>query len=305
MNILLSAIVISYNTKELLKGCIESILKTTRNLTYEIIVVDNNSEDGSPEMVISDFRDLQLLKNNDNPGFAKANNQAIANAKGKYLLLLNSDTIVKEEMTERLIRFMEDHPKAAAGGPKVLNYDGSLQSKGYHFPSILSAVLVLLRVPKFFSEKQLFKYFPGYYWDQEDVRQVDWVSGSCMLLRKEAVESIGGLSEDFFMYHEDEEWCFRARKKGYEVWYVPVAEVIHHNMASPLLNRLEVGRRSTKIFYKKTIGIFRGSVISFIFILSNLVKLFRVILKARSESEYDDTKERLKNEMNFLKFLIT
>jgi GT2 family glycosyltransferase len=305
MNILVSVIVISYNTKELLRGCIESILETTGGLTYEIIVVDNNSDDGSAEMVLSNFRDMQLIQNKENLGFAKANNQAIAIAKGEYLLLLNSDTIVKEGMIEKLVRFMEAHPKAAAAGPKVLNYDGSLQSKGFSFPSILSAVLALLRVPKFFPEKQLFKYFPEYYWDKENVTQVDWVSGSCLLLRKEAFESIGGLSEDFFMYYEDEEWCFRAREKGDEVWYVPGAEVIHHNMASPFLDRSEAGRRSAKIFYMKTIGIFRGSVISFIFILSNLVKLIRVILKAGSKSEYGDTKERLKNEMKFLKFLIT
>ena len=301
----LSVIIVSFNTKALLRDSIKSICDTINSLSYEIIVIDNASDDGSREMIEAEFDKVILIRNVHNAGFASANNQGIRRAKGKYFLLLNSDALLNEGSVERLVEFADTHPNAAAIGPRVLNFDGTLQSKGFHFPSILFALMILFRLPKFFQKEKLPSWFPGYYWDENTAGKVDWISGCCILLRREAVEDIGGLCEDFFMYHEDEEWCYRAGRKGYEIWYCPVAEVSHLNMASPLLNRSEIGRQSTKIFYKKTIGICRGAAISFLYILSNTVKILRVILMTREANEYQDTKDRLKNELKFLKFLIT
>ena len=303
-NLDLSIIIVSFNTKDLLRETISSIYKTANKLSYEIIVVDNASSDGSTEMIETEFKEVTVIKNSQNTGFAKANNQGIKVSTGRYLLLLNSDTILKEGSVEKLAKFMDEHPQAAAVGPKVLNFDGSLQSKGFCFPSVLFTAIILLNIPKFISDKKLLRWFPQYYWEEDDVRQIDWISGCCMFLKREAVENIGGLSGDFFMYHEDEEWCYRARRKGYEIWYLPTAEIIHHNMSSPLSNRSEVGLRSSEIFFKKTIGRIRSSTIALMYCLSFTIKLIRLLIIPRGINEYQDTIERLKNGLKVLKYLV-
>ncbi len=199
MDIELSIIIVSFNTKDLLRSCLQSICSTITTVAYEIIVVDNNSKDGSPKMIENEFKDLRLIKNEDNYGFAKANNQAIKIAKGKYLLLLNSDTILIDGAIENLNKFIDEKPNAAAVGPKVINFDETLQSKGYSFPSILLALITFFRFPKFLSEKKIAHWFPKYFWNENDIRQVDWISGCCMLIRREVINKIGMLSEDFLL----------------------------------------------------------------------------------------------------------
>lgn len=299
----LSVLIVSYNTRDLLRNCLRSICQTLTDITYEIIVVDNASSDNSAEMIEAEFKQVSLIKNPQNVGFARANNQAIKNASGRYLLLLNSDTLLKEKAIGKLISFMDEHPKAAAVGPKILNPDGTLQSKGFSFPSVLFTIIASINIPKYLSDEKLFRWLPKYYWGEDDVRQVDWISGCCMLLRRESVEKIAGLSEDFFMYYEDEEWCYRARRKGYEIWYFPNAEIIHYGGSSPLLNGSEIGLRSVEIYFIKTIGRTRGSAIALIYILSFTIKLIRLLLKPRGINEYQDTKERLKNGLIFLKHM--
>lgn len=274
----ISIIIISFNTKELLNNCIRSVRESTANLTSEIIVVDNNSTDGSAEMVLSEFQNIILIRNYENRGFAKANNQAMNIAKGKYLLLINSDAILRECTTSKLLTFMNEHPRAAAVGPKILNEDMTLQSKGFLFPSIPHALIGLFRISKYFSDSLLYLYLPKYYWNENETRMVEWISGSCMLLRSEVVQIIGGLSEDFFMYYEDEEWCYRASKAGYQIWYYPLASVIHKNNASPMEGRDELVENNSSVFFKKTVGIRNAFFILLIHALSNIVSMFSALL---------------------------
>jgi hypothetical protein len=199
---------------------------------------------------------------------------------------------------------METHQRSAAVGPKVLNVDGTLQSKGFCFPSVLLSVIILFRIPRFLSQEKLMKWFSKYYWDADEVRRVDWISGCCLLMKRKMIEEIGWLCEEFFMYHEDEEWCFRAKKKKYEVWYVPTAEVKHKNQSSPLTDRFDIGKISAKKYYEKTIGIYQGILISIIYILSNMVKLLRLIIQTKRADEYEETKKRLKSEIRFLGFML-
>lgn len=269
-----SVIIISYNTADLLKRAIISVMTSFNNFSYEIIVVDNASEDGSQDLIETVFPHVLIIKNATNRGFAKANNQAIEKAKGEYYLLLNSDAIIADSNFESIIKFLDDNKRVAAVGPKVLNTNGSLQSKGYSFPSIGHELAGLFRLPKFLKPSTLNRVLPRYYWDEDVARPVDWISGCCMLLRKETVDNIGGLSEDFFMYHEDEEWCYRAHQAGYQIWYRPAVSVIHDNNGSPMEKRVFAGRKSTKIYLKKTIGMWRGVVIQTISLFSNFVALF-------------------------------
>ena len=300
----LSIIVISFNTRELLKNCINSIKDVRGNLRYEIIVFDNGSKDGSPEMIKTYFADVRLISNQINVGFAKGNNQALKIARGRNLLLLNSDSFLENDALETLVDFMDEHPRAAAVGPKVLNFDGSLQSKGFCFPSVLLSLIILFRIPKFLSQEKLMKWFSKYFWGADEVRRVDWISGCCLLMKRNVIEEIGPLCEEFFMYHEDEEWCFRANKKKYEVWYVPTAEVKHKNQSSPLTDRFDIGTISEKKYYERTIGICQGVLISIIYILSNMVKLLRLIIQTKKADEYEETIKRLKSEIRFLGFML-
>jgi len=178
-----------------------------------------------------------------------------------------------------LIDLLDSNPLIAAAGPRVLNSDLSLQSKGFLFPSITHELIGLFRVPKFFKQSQLYRFFSNYYWDEFIARPVDWISGCCMLLRKETVNKIGGLSEDFFMYHEDEEWCYRAHMHGYSIWYYPDVSVTHQNFGSPSDRRELIMRHSSKLFYRKTIGIWKASIIYSIGILNSLSSLILSMLR--------------------------
>ncbi len=300
---ILSIIIVSFNTKDLLRDCINSIYSNTKRLSSEVIVVDNNSKDGSIEMLQNEFKEITLIKNNENLGFAKANNQAINIAKGTNLLLLNSDTILKENTTEKLAAFMAEHPKAAAVGPKVLNSDFTLQSKGFLFPSITHELIGLLRIPKFFNKSLLYHYFPNHFWDEDCDRPVDWISGCCMLLSKEVVNKIGTLCEDFFMYYEDEEWCYRAHRAGYQVWYCPVVSVIHDNNSSPMEDRLSIVKKNTKTFLKKTIGIWKGLFIQVISLSSNIFALIGALIMFKS-AKIKIYLQRIHLQISFMRCLI-
>ena len=303
-NLDLSIVIVSFNTKDLLRETISSIYGAANKLSYEIIVVDNASKDGSAEMVEDELKEVKLIRNLQNTGFAKANNQGIKVAKGRHVLLLNSDTILNEGSIRNLVKFMDEHPKAAAAGPKVLNFDGSLQSKGFCFPSVLLSLIMFFRIPKVLSQERLMKWFPRYYWDADEVRGVDWISGCCLLMRKKVIEKIGSLCEDFFMYYEDEEWCYRARKEKYEVWYVPTAEVKHKNQSSPSTDRFDIGETSAKQYYEKTVGSYKGIVIAIIYILSSMIKLIRHSIQSKRTEGYKDTRKRLRLQIRFLKSML-
>lgn len=300
----LSIIIVSFNTKDLLKNCLNSIYSTVNNVIYEIIVVDNASEDGSQDIIENEFPDVILIKNSINTGFARANNQAIKIAKGRYLFLLNSDAIATEHSLEGLISFMDAHMKVAAAGPKVLNFNGTLQSKGHHFPSVLFGLIFLLRLPVFVSENNLSKWFPRFYWDENDTRPVEWISGSCMFLRKEVVDKIGGLSEDYFMYYEDVEWCYRAKKYDHEIWYYPNSQIFHCNMSSPNTMKLEVWKKSTKVFYRVHFGILDFILISVLDILTKLTRLFRIIIKSKEKNEFKNTKNEMIEQIKLLIYIL-
>lgn len=284
--------------------CLRSIYSTVRNVSYEIVVVDNASTDGSVEMLKKDFKQVTLIENPQNTGFSCANNKGIRHARGSYILLLNSDIFLKDSAIDNLMQFIKDYPEAAAVGPKVLNKDGTLQSCGFCFPSVLLALIELFRIPKLISILTLRRLFPKYYWTDSTSRKVNWISGCCMLLRRDKLDKIGFLSEDFFMYYEDLEWCLRSWKLGFEIWYCACAEVLHYNSSAPLSNRTEVTRISAKIFYKKTNSVLKGFIITFIHMLFILTRLLALYMRSGTAQEVLSTSGHLKDEASFLKFLV-
>ncbi|MDA8174099.1 MAG: glycosyltransferase family 2 protein [Nitrospiraceae bacterium] len=257
----LSVIIISFNTRWILRRCLAMLDGTIRDGACEVIVVDNNSTDGSLEMMAAEFPEITVIRNEKNVGFAKANNQAIKIARGEYLLLLNSDAFATSDAIGSLVRFLDCHSSACIAGPKVLNSDGSLQSKGFFFPSVFYSIFTLVKMHRIVPHKFLSRILRHYYWSENETREVDWVSGCCLLVRKDAISQIGPLSEDFFMYCEDVELCFRAKKHGYQVWYVPEAVVTHLNCGSKCENRQELLQASRKILYGKSLGLNAGRLV--------------------------------------------
>ncbi len=231
----LSIIIVNYNSKNYLVDCLQSIERQTSGVSIEVWVVDNNSKDGSPEEVRKSFPKVRLIQNPDNPGFSTSLNKALSKMEGRYALLLNPDTLILESAIDRMFQFMENNSKVGILGPKV--YDNrektSLQHSCRSFPSLHNVL--------FHRYSLLTKLFPGNPWsrkyllsdwDHQSTREVDWLSGCCMMLRKQVIEEIGYFDEAFFMFSEDVDYCYRTGKAGWKVFYFPEAEVVHFIGAS-------------------------------------------------------------------------
>jgi GT2 family glycosyltransferase len=251
----LSIVVVNYNVKNLLKKCVESIFKYEKDTEFEVIVVDNNSKDYSQEMIKKDFPRLKLIENKRNLGFSRACNQGIKQSQGKYILLLNPDTELTPGGFKKMIDFMDSKPKVGICGPKMMDHEGNLQFSCRSFPSYLTAISssqsILNRVfpDNFLSQKYLLKEQ-----DHSQMSEVDWVSGSCLLAKREMFEKIGLLDERFYMYVEDVDLCYRAKKSGFSVFYFPQVVVIHHIGKSTQKRKFAMlleHHRSMYYFYRK------------------------------------------------------
>lgn len=253
----LSIIIVSYNTKDLLEKCLESVYPTTNT---EIIVVDNASSDGTVEMIKKEFPAIKLIENRQNLGFAKAVNQALRQGLGEVFFLLNSDTIVKKDTLNKLLEF-EEKVRPAVIGARMLNPDGSVQGSVFNLPTIKMAFQEF-----WLSKKGSFsKYFPT---GNQPV-EVEAVSGGAMMISKKVVEEIGLFDERYFMYFEDLDYCRKARRAGFKVRYLPKAEVIHEHGVSGrnLVSAKDQWRRlvpSSKIYH----GLVKHYLINFIIFLS-------------------------------------
>jgi GT2 family glycosyltransferase len=220
--------IVTYHARELLRKCLNSLYEGTR-LDLEIIVVDNGSKDGVGDMLAADFPQVHFIENTRNLGYTQPMNQALKAGTGRYLLQLNPDTLVFPGAVDRLVEFLESHPGVGICGPKVLNRDYTLQkpcrrgeSRPWAVISYFTGLASLFPKSKFFGE-----YLMSYK-DPDEVHPVAGVAGSCMLIRREVVEQIGYLDERFFAYQEDADLCFRARQAGWQVYYMPEAQIIHY-----------------------------------------------------------------------------
>lgn len=221
-NIDLSIITVNWNTKELLFNCIESAYRTIKRHSFEYIVIDNGSVDGSVAALRSRYPGVMLIENASNTGSTRANNQGLSAGKGRYLMMLNSDTILTEEAVDRLVEFMDRHPEAGAAGGQLLNRDGSRQNSFDSFPTLLTEL----------TNKSLLKMlFPRRYLHKnakfEKPVEVDQVISACVIARREVIEQVGLLDERFFLFFEETDWALRIRKAGWSIFHVPSAQIYH------------------------------------------------------------------------------
>jgi len=218
----LSIIIVSYNTRLVLKKCIDSIFQNTKEASFELIIIDNNSTDGTKEYLkelAESKNNLRVIFNNYNSGFAKANNQAIKVAKAKRVLLLNSDTIVGKGVINKLVNASLKYNDEAILAPRLLNFDKSVQPSCYHFPTIWGAIL------EFWLGKD--GRFSKYYPKGDQSQEVDAAVGAALLIPRDVVERVGFLSEKYFMYFEDLDYCRRAKLINIKVIYLPSVEIVH------------------------------------------------------------------------------
>ncbi len=242
----LSIIIVNYNVKEFLQNLIHSIEKASLNLNKEIIIVDNASDDGSVEFIREKFPQAILIANQKNLGFGKANNIGLKQASGKYILLINPDTLVAEDTFEKMIKFFESNPEAGLAGCKILNPDGSLQlACRRSFPGPWTSFTKVTGLSSLFPNNKVFARYNLTYLDENKTYEVDAISGSFMMMLKEVYAKVGGFDEQFFMYGEDLDLCYRIQKSGFKVYYVHSTQIIHYKGESTKRSSLD----ETKVFY--------------------------------------------------------
>jgi len=268
----ISIIIVSWNVRELLRRCAQSIsnqfsvIGERRQLVTdyqspltELIVVDNASSDGTVEMLRAEFPDVRVIANTENAGFTRANNQALALAQGRYLFLLNPDTEVRTGALQTLSDYAEAHPRVGIIGPQLFHGDGTLQSSRRRFPTLATAFLESTKLQQWFPRSRVLTRY--YMLDTRDdaTQEVDWINGSAMFVRRAVYDQIGGFDEGFFMYSEELDWCYRAKQAGWQIVYLPAAQVTHYEGKSSeqVVAARDIYFHSSKVrFFRKTRGAF-------------------------------------------------
>lgn len=260
---MLSIIIINYNQKNFLKQCLKNIEEAKIRLNYEIIVIDNASTDGSIEYInlqLASFASrsqISIIVNEVNKGFARAINQGIKLSQGKYILILNPDIIVLPGSIEKLYQFMERHPDCAVAGPQLLNPNKTVQYSCCRFPKWYTPILRRTFLGKLPLGRKHLQYYLMADWDHQTVKEVDWLLGAALMIRKEAVEKVGPMDERFFLYFEDIDWCRRFHQANWRVFYVPEAKMYHFHQ------RLSAERAVFPALFKKITWIHLISAIKY------------------------------------------
>ena len=256
----LSIMIVNWNTKEYLVRCLRSVFESEKRSSWEVLVVDNGSLDGSASEVKRLFPNVKLIENGRNLGFARATNQGIKESSGRYCLLLNPDTALRVGSIETLFSFMEHDPGAGIAGVQLLNEDGSRQNSIANFPTLATELLNKSLLRRIFPER-----FPGKEKAFSKPMEVESVIGACMMVRTKAVEEVGLLDEDYFLFLEETDWCYRMKKAGWKVYHVPSAEVVHFQgkSAEATLGKAKIEYyRSRYQFFKKHRGLVRTGLLA-------------------------------------------
>ncbi len=233
-NIEVSIVIVSYNTRQILSECIESIEKNIGNISYEVIVVDNASTDDTVAYLKkSSFKNLKVIANTENEGFSKANNRGVSHAIGKYILFLNSDTVVYETTIEGMIAFMDEHKSVGAATCYLVMPNGKLDDASHRgFPTPWNSFAHFSGIAKLFPKSRLFGGYNLGYKNLSKPHEIDALAGAFMLVRREAGEAVGWWDEDYFWYGEDIDFCYRLKQKKWKIYFVPQYKILHYKGVS-------------------------------------------------------------------------
>jgi GT2 family glycosyltransferase len=272
-----SVVIVSWNTGDLLRGCLHSILERTHEISFEIIVVDNASRDGSTEMVLTEFPTVKLIKNSRNLGFAAANNQGIRVASGRYILLLNPDTVILDSAICRSVKYADLHVDVGVMGCQVLEDDHRIQRTGFSFPTPWNLFLTLSGLSRVFPRSRIFGRPELGWWDRDCEQDLDVVSGMFMLVRREAIKQVGLLDEAYFVYTEEADWCYRFARLGWRRVFSPCAQIIHLDGGSKSTSQVSAKmfvqiQKSMMIFFRKNLGLGAWLVAKVIYVVSDFIR---------------------------------
>lgn len=264
----LSIGIVTCNGKSVLADCLESIYRAGIASSFEVIVVDNASIDGTSEWLSKSFPTVRLIQNRDNLGIAVGNNQCLKAAQGRYVLLLNNDTIVLPGMLDKLVGFADSHPDAGAVGGKLVNPDGSFQASFSNFPSLWSELIHATRLWTFYD-----KHYPS-RGETDAAQEVDWICSACLLLRWSAVEQVGGVDEMYVMYSDETDLQYRLHRSGWKVYYLPDVKTIHlGGQSASHWRRRRLIYRGKLLFFIKHYGLMKTIILRIIFTLASIIKM--------------------------------
>ncbi len=304
-----SVIVVSWNTRALLRRCLESIRQCNAACVREVIVVDNDSADGSPEMIETVFREVTLIRAGSNLGFARANNLAMIRASGSLLALVNSDALVHEGCMETLSDFLASHADVGLVGPKVTGRDGKLQRTCRRLPTLWNTTCRTLALDRLFPDSRVFGGYEMPHWDHESLSEVEVLSACFCVARRSAVDEVGGLDEQFFFYGEDIDWCKRFADAGWRMMFVPAATATHFGGGStsnaPLRYSIEILRATLK-YWRKHHGLGGQILCHSLLVVHHGVRLaLRAANRYLAGSQSPDSKYKLREDAVCLRWLFT
>jgi GT2 family glycosyltransferase len=286
-----SVVIVNWNARNYLRDCLVSLRETRDPSDVEVIVVDNASTDGSPDMVAAEFPEVRLIRSKENLGFAAGNNLGLRNASHPFIALINSDVIVDRDCLDRLASFLESHSEVGLVGPKVFGRDGMLQRTCWRLPTLWNTTCRVLALDNVFPHWPLFSGREMRHWNHDNQAEVEVLSGCFWMVRRSAANEVGGLDERFFFYAEDLDWCKRFREAGWKVVFVAEARATHFGGASsgtaPMRYSIEL-LRANLAYWKKHHG-FMGQVA--FYLLSLFHHILRLVLrttKAAALWKHDD-----------------
>ncbi|MBN2656317.1 MAG: glycosyltransferase family 2 protein [Spirochaetales bacterium] len=308
----LSVIIVSFNTSEMLKKCLNILKDKTGKMSTEIFVVDNDSKDDSVDMVKSEFPEVAVIANKRNLGFAAANNQAIKTAKGKYILLLNSDAFLVEDVLDKTIAYMDENGDIGILGVRLVGEDGLLQPSARQFPTTWHKFTVLSGISSRFPHSKILGG-PDYpWWDHSTPRTVDWIPGAYFLVRREVFDQVGLLDERYFLYYEETDFCFQAARAGWKTVFYPYSEVIHIGGVSSRTTDKPISSSGTQLIHLrvtseqkylwKNYGFLKllNSVVFEIFWFSSIFLKNLIIRSASSKNKRDNARAVIGNHLSVL-----
>jgi len=302
-----SVVIVNWNTLELLRRCLGSLLQHTRERTLEVVVVDNASRDGSPAMVRDEFPDVHLIVNAENRGFAAGCNQGLRVSRGRQMLLLNSDTVLQDDAVSRLSAFLEARPEAGVVSCMLLNSDGTTQPSCGYFPRLGGALRA--RFARRNTGPRRDFVYPFHSLDEHlEVREVDWVAGAVMLVRPEVIAQVGLLDEGIFMFAEEWDWCWRIRAAGWKVLSTPDARIVHLGSGSWAASQglLDRARRAGMLyFYRKNYGALRAAGFHLMTTVAVAARAAVAALRCLAPSQRAEGAKRLRRQWEVLTWALS
>ncbi|MCE7985811.1 MAG: glycosyltransferase family 2 protein [Caldilinea sp. CFX5] len=292
----LAIVLVCWNNKSYLKACLESLYAKPMHCRFDVIVVDNGSTDGSQQMIATEFPAVRLQQNTENVGLGKASNQGIVATSGRYVLLLNNDTLVNGPALDALVAFLDNTPQAGAVGGRVLNADGTVQSCYNHFSTLWEEFLIATRLSRFIAET-----YPAVL-KADTTQQVDWITSACLLLRRRALADIGLLDEAYFIYGDEVDLQYRLKKAGWQTYYLPLDTIIHFGGRSMnRWSRRKMVYRGKILFYQKHYGPIRTGVLRSLLGGLSLAKLLFWVLHSIVPHHREEVRKEIQSNIDVVK----